>query len=491
MDGIATRLDAKLLYRRLDGLFAEVEGPRPRKKVMESFLEDFFRAFREDLRLGGGLLYGPRRDDLELLGEVGDLRGARPPETLDPALPPLRLVFQHGVYIFADPFDADGPARFGLLAPGAAAGVAIGRRPHRYVLLLLLGTGWVREELDFTLNTVRAALGSRMVEERLRGGLTEAAEIQQSLLLEEPPTFGGYEIAARSLPAEEVGGDFFDFLPFDDELLGFAVGDASGHGLPAALLVRDVVTGLRMGIEKDLKVAEVFARLNRVIHRSNLSSRFVSRVLRRAGGGRATWCTSTPGTRRRCCSPATRTVELETGGTVIGPLPEVRFRQGLARLEPGDVLVLCTDGILERRNRAGDFFGQERLEGAVREAWGQPAGGCWSACSRRRASSARRATGRTTPRWSSCGGGPDRRQPVIENGVDNQELRRLHGRNVEGIPPPPRPRPGAHHAGRDPAPAHRRAQAVVALALQPRGGRAAGRWSGSCGSSRCSGSTSR
>ena len=59
-------------------------------------------------------------------------------------------------------------------------------------------------------------------------------------------------------------------------MLGVSIGDASGHGLPAALLVRDVVTGLRMGIEKELKVAHVFEKLNRVIHRSRLSSRFVS-----------------------------------------------------------------------------------------------------------------------------------------------------------------------------------------------------------------------
>ena len=59
-------------------------------------------------------------------------------------------------------------------------------------------------------------------------------------------------------------------------MLGLSIGDASGHGLPAALLVRDVVTGMRMGIEKELKVAHVFEKLNRVIHRSRLSSRFVS-----------------------------------------------------------------------------------------------------------------------------------------------------------------------------------------------------------------------
>ena len=104
---------------------------------------------------------------------------------------------------------------------GAAAGVAIGRRPNRYVMFLQMGPGWVSEEIDFTLNTVRAALGSRMLEERLRGGLSKAAEIQESLLVEEPPAFSGYDIAARSVAAEEVGGDFYDFLAFDDELLGF------------------------------------------------------------------------------------------------------------------------------------------------------------------------------------------------------------------------------------------------------------------------------
>jgi len=365
-------LDAKLLYRRLDSLFAAVDGPRPPKKAMESFLEDFFRSLRDDLRLTAGLLYAPRRDDLELLRSVGDLRSMMAPDAFDPTLAPLQLVFRHGVYIFADAGADDSPAHFGLLPPGPSAGVAIGRRPNRYVLFFLLGAGWVREELDFTLNTVRVSLGSRMVEERLRGGLTEAARIQESLLVEEPPDFAGYEIASHSVAAEEVGGDFYDFLVFDDELLGFSIGDASGHGLPAALQVRDVVTGLRMGIEKDLKVGEVFVRLNRVIHRSNLSSRFVSVFYGELdSGGNMVYVNA--GHPPALLFSGEHILELATGGSVIGPLPEARFRQGLARMESGDVLVLCTDGILERRNIAGEFFGQERLQAAVREAAGQSA----------------------------------------------------------------------------------------------------------------------
>ena len=129
-----------------------------------------------------------------------------------------------------------------------------GRRPTRHILFYLLDTGWQFDELDFSLNTVRAAVGSRLFDARVRGSVREAAEIQQSLL-EEPPDFPGFDLAARSVPAEEVGGDFFDFHAFDEDMLGVSIGDASGHGLPAALLVRDVVTGLRMGLEKELKIA--------------------------------------------------------------------------------------------------------------------------------------------------------------------------------------------------------------------------------------------
>jgi sigma-B regulation protein RsbU (phosphoserine phosphatase) len=362
----STRLDAKPLYRHLDKLFGSVERQRSRKKVMESFLEDFFRTLRHDLRLRGGVLYEPRRDNIALVKQVGDLSGAIA-ETLDPDSPPARRIFQHGVYLFAEPGGEDAPARFGLLPPGPAAGVAVGRKPDRYVLLFLLEAGWVREELDFALNTARAALGARLMEERLRGGLNEAARIQQSLLVEEPPPFAGYEIAARSLPAEEVGGDFFDFQPFDQELLGLSIGDASGHGLPAALLVRDVVTGLRMGIEKDLKITEVFARLNRVIHRSNLSSRFVSVFYGELeAGGNIEYVNA--GHPAPLIFGSGRVTELSIGGTVIGPLPQARFRHGSCRLDPGNLLVMYTDGILERRNRQGEFFGEERLRAAVLSA---------------------------------------------------------------------------------------------------------------------------
>lgn len=361
----APRLEAKLLYRRLDALFGALDPNRPQREILESFLEDAFRTLKDDLRLRAALLYAERRDGFELVKRAGDA-GGPVREALDPAQPPLQLLFRHRVYIFPDPRGEGAPHRAGWLPALPSAAVLVGRRPRRHAFFFLLGEGWAREELDFTLNTVRAALGSRLADERVRGSFREAAQIQQSLLLDEAPAFPGFEIACRSQQAEEVGGDFYDFLAFDDELLGLAIGDASGHGLPAALQVRDVVTGLRMVIEKNLKIASAFEKLNRVIHRSNLSSRFVSVFygeLERDG----TLIYVNAGHQPPLVFRTDRVEALAVGGTVIGPLPEAQFRRGIARIERGETLVLCTDGIVERRNPAGDFLGEDGLIRLVRQ----------------------------------------------------------------------------------------------------------------------------
>jgi sigma-B regulation protein RsbU (phosphoserine phosphatase) len=368
---------AKLLYRRLDALFGSLKTRRSQPKLVETFVEEALASLKDDLRLRAGLVYAERRDNFVLAKAIGDAVSPLA-ETLDPALPPLAELARHRVYIWSTPEAEGSPQRLGLLPRGALAGLIVGQRPQRYAIVFVLAEGWQLEELDFALNTIRASLDARLVDARVRGSFREAAEIQQSLLVEEPPAFAGYELAARSVPADEVGGDFYDFYDLGEGTLGLAIGDASGHGLPAALLVRDVVTGLRMGIEKELKVAHVFEKLNRVIHRSRLSSRFVSVFYGELeSDGNLVYVNAghqppilffrehKPG---QACE-----VELSNGGTVIGPLPEARFRRGFARLHAGEVLLLLTDGILERRDRQGEFFGDERVRALVRQHQAQPA----------------------------------------------------------------------------------------------------------------------
>jgi sigma-B regulation protein RsbU (phosphoserine phosphatase) len=281
----------------------------------------------------------------------------------------VSLLAVHGVYLFRDGAWVNGHGG-PLGAPTAA--LLVGRRPARHGFFFALADGWVMEEVDFALNTVRAALGSRLTDERVRGTLRQAAQIQQSLLLEEPPAFPGFDVACRTVPAEEVGGDFYDFYPMEAEMMGLAIGDASGHGLPAALLVRDVVTGLRMGLEKDLKISHVFRKLNRVIHRSNMSSRFVSVFYGELeANGNLVYVNA--GHLPPLLFSGGEVQELTVGGTVVGPLPEAEFRRGIAHMTPGDLLVMVTDGILERRAPGGDFLEKEGLSALVREADGATA----------------------------------------------------------------------------------------------------------------------
>jgi sigma-B regulation protein RsbU (phosphoserine phosphatase) len=355
-------LPAPLLPQRLRALFNRLED-RPRGgRRLEAFVEEAFLELKRELRLTAVMVYAERRDGFEL--RVGYGPHPTAVSVLPPDSPPLRLVLRHRVYIFAE--GPSSPVVEGGLPPPPAAGVVVGRRPHRHVLFFLLGEGWAREHVDFALNVLRAGLGLQLLEERVQTDIREAAEVQESLLQEKPPVLAGFEIACRSLPAEEVSGDFCDFVHVSRDLVGFAVGDAAGHGLPAALLVRDVVTGLRMGLEKHLRMEYVFSKLNRVIHRSNLSSRYVSVFYGELeSNGNLAYVNA--GHQPPLLARPDGLQELRMGGTVIGPLPDVAFRRGFMRLDPGDVLVLLTDGLVERKAPGGEFFGEERLKALVRE----------------------------------------------------------------------------------------------------------------------------
>jgi sigma-B regulation protein RsbU (phosphoserine phosphatase) len=357
--------------RGLHALFNTLDRARPEGQLLDAFVDEAFDALKAELRLLGVLVYAERRDGFALRKVVG-VESGECSESLAPSCRPLALVRRHRVYLFADPHEEGSPWLESVLPCLPCAGVAVGRWPHRHVLFFLLDGGWNREHVDFALNVLRVALGLQLLEERVRIDFRQAAEIQESLVREAPPAIPGFEIACRSIPAQEVGGDFFDFVPVGNDLVGFAIGDASGHDLAAALLVRDVVTGLRMGLEKHLRMEYVFAKLNRVIHRSTSASRFVSVFYGELeSSGNLSYVNA--GHHPPLLFHHERITELWTGGTIIGPLADVTFRRGLARFDPGAVLVLFTDGLVERRATSQEPYGVERLRAVVQANQGVPA----------------------------------------------------------------------------------------------------------------------
>jgi len=204
--------------------------------------------------------------------------------------------------------------------------------------------------------------------------LLEQARAIQVSLLPPTPSFGDFDIAAVSLPARVVGGDVYDMQLVDAETLAISVADASGHGLPAALQARDVVTGLRMGAERELKITRVIERLNRVIYQSGLTSRFVSLVFGELElNGTLTYINA--GHPPPLLLTDAGIQELTVGGGLLGPQPDSFYKRGFAHVDRGAALLLYSDGALEHGMTSGDAFGAERLaqwlgewrEGSARE----------------------------------------------------------------------------------------------------------------------------
>ena len=155
-----------------------------------------------------------------------------------------------------------------------------------------------------------------------------------------------------------VGGDFFDFSIFSDDIFSVAVGDASGHGLPAALLVRDVVIGLRMGVEKEVNMADAMEKLNRILQRSTLSSRFISLFYGAVESNGNPYYVNA-GHPPPLLVSGTQIKQLKATGTILGAVPEISLQQAFACFQPGGVLVMYSDGLLERYNNLGEEFGLE------------------------------------------------------------------------------------------------------------------------------------
>lgn len=203
-----------------------------------------------------------------------------------------------------------------------------------------------------------------------------ASEIQQRFMQRSRPTTEGLDYNARCRQMHAVGGDFYHFAPLTDGRLAMAVGDASGKGLPAALMISNVQSSLRTatlfaGDDGPVVVEAV----NRQVYETSLTERFATlfygvfdrqrRILRYVNAGH-----NPPMIMRRDGS----TVWLEAGGPPIGVFPDWTYEECVVELNPGDMILAYTDGIVEAMNSKGEEWGVEGLRKAVAECQAHCAG---------------------------------------------------------------------------------------------------------------------
>jgi phosphoserine phosphatase RsbU/P len=198
--------------------------------------------------------------------------------------------------------------------------------------------------------------------------LEQAALIQQGLLPTQAPRVPGIELAGHNAACRTVGGDYYDFLPYKDGRVAIALGDVSGKAMPAALLMTSLHARVRVLAEEPPDVAEMMMRLNRATAATCPSNRFISFFFSVLDPATGELEYANAGHNPPLIARADGRVErLEGGGLLMGILASARYEAYRVHLNPGDSLLLYSDGVTEATNPDGQEFEEDRLEKVLQD----------------------------------------------------------------------------------------------------------------------------
>ncbi|MGD9146546.1 MAG: SpoIIE family protein phosphatase [Anaerolineae bacterium] len=222
-------------------------------------------------------------------------------------------------------------------------------------------------ELARAYRDLQAAQAAIVEKERLERELELARDLQQSILPNEFPQPAGFSFAARSRPARQVGGDFYDVIPLSEGHLGLVMADVSDKGMPAALFMALTRSLLRAEAKRQDSPRQVLLNVNRLLLEMSRAEMFVTvfygvldpaqRSLRYARAGHDHPLLFRAGS-DQCRA-------LAAYGMPLGFMAEVDLEEADAELGPGDRLILYSDGITHAESSAGEFFGLDRLRQTV------------------------------------------------------------------------------------------------------------------------------
>lgn len=260
--------------------------------------------------------------------------------------PPRRLLFGVALVTFV----------FGLAARQAelSVGEVVIRFPSLYLVVAF----------GLMVFLLALELADRLL---VRDELEVARELQRELLPKTVPELAGYRFAHASRTANEVGGDYHDYIPLPDGRLALVIGDASGHGMASGLLMAITSAVLKLALELDSRLDTVFSLVNRVLCRTGDRRAFMTLfvgILDPPTGALTYACAGHPFPLLRRSGAAIE--ELGQGGLPLGLRLERAVAASTTVLEPGDTLVLYSDGLPEAANPRGEPLGFERLEYCLR-----------------------------------------------------------------------------------------------------------------------------
>jgi sigma-B regulation protein RsbU (phosphoserine phosphatase) len=215
----------------------------------------------------------------------------------------------------------------------------------------------------------KVMLHEQLVEKkRLEGQLEVARQVQLELLPASDPQLEGFDISAYNYPTEEVSGDYYDWVRIYEDQIGLVIADVSGKGVPAALLMAFLRASLRAAIHIGYAPHISMAKVNYLLWESIERNQFVTAFYAVLDASNRTLAYSNAGHNPPLMIEADGSAHfIERGGLPLGMFRETRYYEYYLSLEPGQILVLYTDGVTEAADKSGEEYGTERLQHKVLE----------------------------------------------------------------------------------------------------------------------------
>ncbi len=227
---------------------------------------------------------------------------------------------------------------------------------HELMLVILAST------LAIAVENARLYDELKRAEQRMARDLERARVVQQALLPAEAPVIPGIDVAARYIPALELGGDFYDLLPYGGNRLAVAVGDVAGKGAAAALLAALGIGLLREhAVQHPCAPEEMLAEINRHLQATCANNQFVTMAFAVYDAATRELCIANAGFPLPVLVRDGAAVPLSVSGIPLGLFPASAYDPLRLKLEPGDIVAFCSDGIHEQTNPSEEEFGAARL----------------------------------------------------------------------------------------------------------------------------------
>ncbi|MBK7709102.1 MAG: SpoIIE family protein phosphatase [Acidobacteria bacterium] len=261
--------------------------------------------------------------------------------------------------VLAVPLSVNEMEVFGLVYADSPTYEATFSEEHLNILTTLASVASIRVENARLLE-------ERFERERMERELELATEIQQRFQPSGPPVMDGYEFQGISFSCYEIGGDYYDFIARDDGKMLIALGDVSGKGTAAALLMSSLHASIHGQVSARNSLSDTVTSVNQYLAHNTPTNRFVTLFIAELDPASGELKYINAGHNPPLIGRADGRIEqLESGGFPLGIMPMAEYELGQTRLASGDVLVIYSDGVSEAANLRGDEFGLERLSEVV------------------------------------------------------------------------------------------------------------------------------